>query len=446
MAENRTNYIIGSGVEGTGRNITVQNGSARIRNASRGGSSKNATSKQSERKARRESKRAGKIREPGIRVIDGRVDPIFFILVVVMLVYGLIMVFSASYIEGLTNYNDGYYFVKRQALAAVIGVIIMFFVSIFDYHILSNSKLVTFGFTVVFLLLCYTSLFGEENAGARRWIKITESLSFQTSEVMKPVLIVVTAFICVRIMEDPKRQHKGFLQKYFWLLVVLALVGVNMVLQRHISGLLIMCALWLCVVLLSGVPYKDIAVMLGIVVVGGLVVLLGYSILSGGGLDYISTRLESMSTTESGSIDDDNWQTMQSLIAMGSGGWFGLGFGESRQKYAWLPEAQNDFIISVIVEELGYVGGLVVVILFGLFIYRGFRIAKTAPDKFGSLITAGITFHIGLQAILNIGVACNAFPNTGVSLPFFSYGGSALMIQLVEMGVVLAVSRQCENI
>ncbi|MCD7822561.1 MAG: putative lipid II flippase FtsW [Oscillospiraceae bacterium] len=425
MAEKRTNYIIGSGVDGSSRTITVTKGTGR--------------------KAKKEAKKAKKIREPKLRLIDGSMDPVFFVIVIVMLVYGLIMVFSASYIEGLTYYDDGYRFVRTQGIAAIIGVVVMLFVSFFDYHILSNSNVIALGYLAMFVLLSYTSLFGTENAGARRWIEIG-SFSFQPSEAMKPVLIIFTAFLSVRLVENPKQVNKPFLKKYTPLLASLAAVCLNMVLQRHISGLLIMGTLWFCVVLLSGIPYRDVFKMFMIVAVGGIAVLLVYAATREGGLSYISDRLNSMDTIEEGVIDDDNWQTMQSLIAIGSGGWFGLGFGESRQKYLWLPEAQNDMIIAVIVEELGYIGGLVVVILFALFIYRGFRIARKAPDKFGMLITAGITFQIGLQAILNIGVACNAFPNTGVTLPFFSYGGSALMIQLVEMGVILGVSRQCENI
>ncbi|MCD7804270.1 MAG: putative lipid II flippase FtsW [Oscillospiraceae bacterium] len=425
MAEKRRNYIIGSGADGSSGAITVSQGSGK--------------------KARKEAKKAKKIKEPRLRLIDGSMDPVFFVIVVVMLVYGLIMVFSASYIEGLTYYDDGYRFVRTQGMAAIIGVIAMLFISFFDYHILFNSNVVILGYTAMLALLTYTSFFGTENAEARRWIEIG-SFSFQPSEAMKPVLIIFTSFLCVKLLENPKRQSMPFLARYLPLLGSLALVCLNMVLQRHISGLLIMGAIWLCVVLLSGIPYKDIAKMLGIIVVGGVTVLLLYSTMREGGLSYISDRLTSMSTIDDGVITDDNWQTMQSLIAIGSGGWFGLGFGESRQKYLWLPEAQNDMIISVIVEELGYVGGLAVIILFALFIYRGFRIARKAPDKFGTLITSGITFQIGLQAILNIGVACNAFPNTGVTLPFFSYGGSALMIQLMEMGVILGVSRQCENI
>ncbi|MCD7888386.1 MAG: putative lipid II flippase FtsW [Oscillospiraceae bacterium] len=425
MAEKRRNYIIGSGADGSSGAITVSQGSGK--------------------KARKEAKKAKKIKEPRLRLIDGSMDPVFFVIVVVMLVYGLIMVFSASYIEGLTYYDDGYRFVRTQGMAAIIGVIAMLFISFFDYHILFNSNVVILGYTAMLALLTYTSFFGTENAGARRWIEIG-SFSFQPSEAMKPVLIIFTSFLCVKLLENPKRQSMPFLARYLPLLGSLALVCLNMVLQRHISGLLIMGAIWLCVVLLSGIPYKDIAKMLGIIIVGGVAVLLLYSTMREGGLSYISDRLTSMTTIDEGVVTDDNWQTMQSLIAIGSGGWFGLGFGESRQKYLWLPEAQNDMIISVIVEELGYVGGLAVIILFALFIYRGFRIAKKAPDKFGTLITSGITFQIGLQAILNIGVACNAFPNTGVTLPFFSYGGSALMIQLMEMGVILGVSRQCENI
>ena len=226
----------------------------------------------------------------------------------------------------------------------------------------------------------------------------------------------------------------------------MAPVCAAMVLQRHISGLLIMCALFACVVVVSGMPWKDIFKLGAILAVFALVAAVVFSVSRGGGLSYIFDRIASMSSVEDGEINDDTWQTAQSLIAIGSGGWFGLGFGESRQKYFWLPESQNDFIISIIVEELGYLGGLTVLILFGLLVYRGFRIARKAPDKFGMLITTGLVFQMGFQALLNIGVACNAFPNTGVSLPFFSAGGTALVVQLAQMGVVLGVSRQCEDL
>ncbi len=390
---------------------------------------------------KKRDKKSGKARrvkviEPGFRLNNDPIDFVFLIIVVVLLIFGLAMVFSASYMEGMLNYNDPFKYIKTQGLAAVIGIIAMYIVSSIDYHIFYNTKIVTLGFFAVLGLLTYTTIFGNENAGARRWIEILGQ-SFQTSEAMKPVLVIFLAFMVVKNQNRLGKFFKGGLP----LILVIAPVCINMVFQRHISGLLIMLALTACVIVLSGMPWKNILIIGGVLLVGAGGAIVAYSLLKGGGLGYILTRFESMGTVDSGSIGDENWQLAQSLIAIGSGGWFGLGFGESRQKYLWLPESQNDFIISIIVEELGYIGGLVVIILFTLFVIRGFSIARRAPDKFGMLVAAGLTFQIGLQAILNIGVACDAFPNTGVALPFFSSGGTALVIQLVEMGVILSISR-----
>lgn len=386
-----------------------------------------------------------KKKEPGLRIYDGNLDMLFFAVVIVLLVYGIIMMFSASYIAGLSSSaHDGYMYVRTQGIAAVAGVIMMIFISFFDYHILMNSKIVLFGFLGGAALLTYTSFFGDAVARARRWITIGGSpegggLSIQPSELMKPILIVFLAYLI------SKNQNMTFGRKELWrYVVVFGVVCGNMVLQRHISGLLLMVAIGFMVLFIGGMPIKDIVKLGAVLAALGIAVAVLASVLGFIDLSYVLDRFTSMSTADSGEITDENWQTTQSLIAIGSGGWFGLGFGESRQKYLWLPESQNDFIISIIVEELGYLGGLVVVILFGLLIYRGFYIARKAPDKFGMLVSAGITFQIGIQALLNIGVACNAFPNTGISLPFFSSGGTALLIQLAEMGVILGISRQCE--
>lgn len=386
-----------------------------------------------------------KRREPGLRIYDGNIDMLFFSIVIVLLVYGIIMMFSASYIAGLNSKShDGYMYVRTQGIAAIAGIIAMVFISFWDYHILMNSKIAIFGFLGTLGLLTYTSFFGDEVAGARRWITLGGEagggLSVQPSEIMKAVLIVFLAYIVVVNEKNLQSFSKGVVP----LVMVLGAVCVNMVLQRHISGLLLMGAIGMAVLLVGGMPMKRFLQLLAIGAAGAAVAAVLYSLMKGGGLSYIADRFAGMSQAESGNITDESWQTSQSLIAIGSGGWFGLGFGESLQKYAWLPESQNDFILPIIVEELGFLGGFVVVLLFGMFIYRGFYIAKKAPDKFGMMVAAGITFQIGLQALLNIGVACNAFPNTGISLPFFSYGGTALLIQLAEMGVVLSISRQCE--
>ena len=388
-------------------------------------------------------KRRVKRKEPGLRIFDGPIDMVFFTIVIVLLAYGIIMMFSASYVAGLSlNEPDGYHYVRTQSIAAIMGIIMMIFISFWDYHILMNSKIVIFGFIVAFvmMLLCFApEPLGHSEAGAARWINIG-SQSFQPSELMKAVLIVFLSYVIVKNPHNIGSFNKGVIP----IIAILGVVCVVMVLQRHISGLLLMAVIGLCVIFVGGMPWKRFIQLCVILLALAIVAAFVYSSAKGGGLSYITDRFAGMSQAGEGELTDESWQTTQSLIAIGSGGWFGLGFGESRQKYAWLPESQNDFIFPIIVEELGYLGGLAVVFLFALFIYRGFYIAKKAPDKFGMLITTGITFQIGVQALLNIGVACNAFPNTGISLPFFSYGGTALLMQLAEMGVILAVSRQCE--
>ena len=413
---------------------------------SRGGQPSEGAAKAAESEAS-SGKKQKKIRtkEPKLRIYDGNLDMVFFAVVIVLLVYGIIMMFSASYIAGLASpSHDGYMYVRTQGIAAVIGVLIMVVISFFDYHFLMNSKIVLLSFIGGLALLTYTSFFGEAVAKARRWIRIGGSvegggMSFQPSELMKPILIVMLAFLISKA-KSPKLGKTDFWRYIF---IYVAVCG-NMVLQRHISGLILMATIGFVVMFIGGIPIKDLVRLALVLVALGAVGVVIISALGVIDLSYVFDRFTSMSTAESGEMTAENWQTAQSLIAIGSGGWFGLGFGESKQKYLWLPESQNDFIISIIVEELGYIGGLVVVILFGLLVYRGFYIAKKAPDKFGMLVAAGITFQIGLQAFLNIGVACNAFPNTGVSLPFFSSGGTALLIQLAEMGVILGISRQCE--
>lgn len=379
----------------------------------------------------------------GLRFYDGPIDMVFFTVVIVLLAYGIIMMFSASYVAGLSlNPPDGYRYVKTQGIAAIFGVFLMIFISFFDYHILMNRKLATFGFIVTLglMLLCFAPApLGHAEAGAHRWINIAGQ-SFQPSELMKAVLIVFLAGLICQNTDKLSSFGKGA----FPLLVILGIVCIVMVAQRHISGMLLMGVIGLCVIFVGGMPWKTFIQLCSVLMVLAVLAAILYSSAKGGGLNYIADRFSGMGQASEGEITDDSWQTAQSLIAIGSGGWFGLGFGESRQKYAWLPEPQNDFIFPIIVEELGYLGGLVVIILFGLLIYRGFYIAKKAKDKFGMLVVTGITFQIGVQALLNIGVACNAFPNTGVSLPFFSYGGTALLLQLAEMGIVLAVSRQSD--
>lgn len=369
------------------------------------------------------------------RLIGYEYDRPFLFIVVILLVFGTFMMFSASYIWGLTEYDNGYYYIQRQLVSIGLGLLAMFAVSFLDYHFFQSTKIAYLAFIVVFGLTFVTSFIGTSVAGARRWIVIGP-INFQPSELLKVAFIIIMAYLGA--LNYPK--FKKFSYSTLPFLMVMGLCCIVLVLQRHLSGVLIFGAIGVAMIFVSGVPLKHfISLVISAVVAVGL--FLAYKIVTGGGFGYISERIQSWQDPTS-DILGSTLQTYQSMLAIGSGGIFGLGFGESRQKHLWLPEAQNDFVFAIVCEELGLLGAVVVILLFALFVFRGFYIAANAPDRFGMLLAAGITIQIGIQAFLNIGVACNAIPNTGISLPFFSYGGTALLIQLAEMGILLSISRQ----
>ena len=217
-------------------------------------------------------------------------------------------------------------------------------------------------------------------------------------------------------------------------MIPLGLVCGLMYFEPHISGIVLMISIALVMMFVGGVKYRYYVGILVIAVLGVLAIIMF------GGIEYVEARLISWLDPFS-DMQGDTYQTAQSLLAIGSGGFTGLGLGNSRQKYLYLPEPQNDFIFSIVCEELGFIGAMAVIILFALFVVRGFIIASRAPDKFGSMLAVGLTAQIGIQAIVNIAVVTNTIPNTGISLPFFSYGGTALMMQLFQMGIVLNISR-----
>ena len=373
-----------------------------------------------------------------IRWIKADMDRPFLIIVFTLLILGIVMMFSASYAWGLYEYGDGYYYAKKQIVAAVIGIAIMYFVTHLDYHMYQNTKLAYLFFIFTWLLNLATAFKGREVAGARRWITI--GIEFQPSELLKVAIIIIFAYII-------SMNYSKFAKKWTYGIVpfaiVMALCAMVLVLQRHMSGVMIVGMIGLSLMFVGGVPRKNFWAFVGVCAGAGILFLLLKSITEGN-LGYISDRIQSWRDPSS-DIRGSTYQTWQSLLAIGSGGVFGLGFGESKQKFLYLSESQNDFVFSIICEELGLIGAIIVMLLFALFVFRGFYIAANSPDKFGMILSAGVTIQIGLQALLNIAVATNSFPNTGISLPFFSYGGTALMIQLIEMGMVLSVSRQSKT-
>ena len=368
------------------------------------------------------------------RSVSLGMDIPFLILILVLLGFGVLMMFSASYAWGLNDMGDGYYYAKKQLMFAGLGLVIMFIASMLDYHFFQNTAVCYLFFGIMYLLCMYAALFGSATADARRWIDL-KFVQFQPSELLKVAFIVIFAYIMA--VNFPKFDNWKFCVVPFT--VIMGITVIVLGLQRHLSAVLIFGIIGVSMMFVSGMPAKTFWKFIGVVAaLGGL---LFTCVIAMGKFSYIQQRIASWRNPEA-DIQNDTWQTYNSLVAIGSGGWFGLGFGESRQKFLYLPEAQNDFVFAIICEELGFVGALVVVVLFVIFVLRGFYIAANAKDRFGMLVAAGITIQIGLQAFLNIMVASNSFPNTGISLPFFSYGGTALIIQLAEMGMILSISRQ----
>lgn len=359
----------------------------------------------------------------------GSMDITFFVLVMVLLTFGLIMLFSASYAYAFYRYKgDSFHFIKRQALFAVVGVVGMLVISKIDYHLLRKFVFWVFGIAYALLIVV---LFMPPINNAHRWISL-KVVTFQPSEIMKFAIILLFAHLISINYKKMGTFAYGVLPFLFFL----GIVAVVMLLEPHLSGTVLIMAIGLIMMFVGGTKYRYFALALAMVVLGVIAIVMVK------GIDYVQVRL-------AGWLDpfhdtqDDTYQTVQSLLAIGSGGLWGLGLGQSRQKFLYLPEPANDFIFSVVCEELGFIGATIIILLFVMFVYRGFVIASKAPDKFGTMLVVGLTVQIGIQAMLNIAVVSNTIPNTGISLPFFSYGGTALLFQLFQMGIILNVSRQC---
>ncbi len=367
-------------------------------------------------------------------------DMSFLLLVFILLGFGLLMVFSASYANALYYEGDSLYFIKRQGFFAVIGIIVMLVTSRFDYKIYKKYAPFIYAFGILLLVLVFVPGISYARNGVHRWINFGFA-TFQPSEFAKFAIIIVFASIISANSDRMKKFKYGMLPFGIVLLPVFGLLA----LEPHLSGLILITLIAVIMMFVGGTNLKHFAVIGGIGVGLLIIMLLVMSAKSGEASflkGYQLSRIQNwLNPFENEDLQGEVWQTCQSLLAIGSGGFMGLGFGNSREKYLYLPEPQNDFIFAIVCEELGLIGALLVIILFGLLVYRGFAIANKAPNKFAAMVVIGITLQIGLQTLLNIAVVTNSIPNTGISLPFFSYGGTALVMQLFEMGVVLNISR-----
>lgn len=364
---------------------------------------------------------------------SGSMDFGMFVITITLLCIGLVMVASASSYHALIAYGDSNHLFIRQLVFAFAGLVGMIIVSRIDYKKYKKWSYLAFIFAAILLFLVITPL-GVTRNGAKRWLGIGETLQFQPSEIMKPVLVLA---IATYLSRNTKKISE--LKGYIVPMIMLLIVGLLMYFQKHMSGLLVLGVAAMSVIFASGIKLK-VKTILAIVLIVGL---------AGAAFIFADSfrlqRIFSFMNPEE-DIQDGNWQAAQSLYAIGSGGLLGRGLGQSREKYLWLPEAQNDFIFSILGEEFGFLGTFVVLVLFACFIFKGYKIAMTCKDFYGSLIAAGITSIFAVQIIINIAVVTCTMPVTGMPLPFFSYGGTSLFINLCSMGILLNISKNCNSV
>ncbi len=352
-------------------------------------------------------------------------DYSLFFIVIFLVCFGLVMIYSTTaYTSSIENNGDSYYYVFRQGLLALLGFVGAIVISRFDYHFF--AKFAFFAYIVMLIIQILTPFIGvgSESHGQSRWIAIGP-IQFQPSEVSKVALILFLAFVCSRTV---KSLHTfGGIIKVF----LLAAPMVFVVVLTNLSTAMILLGITFVIVFVASDRYKPFVAIIGLCIVGLVAGLLMFS--------YRMGRITAWLNVET---DDYAYQIRQSLYAIGSGGIFGKGLGQSIQKLDYLPEAHNDMIFGIICEELGLFGAVAIILLFVLLLWRCMIIANNAPDLFGALLVVGIMTQIGIQAFINIAVATNFIPNTGITLPFISYGGTSVAILVCEIGLVLGVSRQ----
>ena len=373
-----------------------------------------------------------------------QVDFVLIIIIIILLSFGIVMVLSASAPSALAETGDSYTYVTKQAIFAVGGLAIMWFVSKIDYRIYKKFYWLIYWCSVGVLLLVLIPGIGINAGGARRWINVGFS-QFQPSEITKIGMIIFYAGYLSEHKEDLRSFKKGFIYPLLWLMppVLIALF-----IQNHLSVGIVMSAITFVMMLMAGCRLLYFVITGLVVGGGGIAALMAYFSMAGDSAGDSNFRLGRILNYMDPWQDPtgQGWQTIQSLYAIGSGGLFGVGLGESKQKYLYVSEPQNDFIFSILAEELGFVGCVVVIVLFALFIWRGILIAMKAPDMFGSLLATGITTLVMVQVVINIGVVTNTIPNTGMSLPFFSAGGTALVMLLGMCGILLNISKSRSRI
>ncbi|MEE0676181.1 MAG: putative peptidoglycan glycosyltransferase FtsW [Ruminococcus sp.] len=388
----------------------------------------------SEQKIRQEKyfirpSRKKKAKKAGWFAIGMGIDFPFCIILMILLTIGTIMMFSASYAFSYYTQGNSYYYLWRQLIFIGLGIVGMIVMSFFNYNKLHKIAPIVLGiayFALVLVLILPSN-------GVKRWIPLG-MFNIQPSEIAKFAVILFFAHWA------SKYYNKMQLARYSVLpgVLVFGTIAALLFLEPHYSGIVIIAMLTVLMLYIGGMKAKYL--LIGGAAMVGVVLLLAIT----GGLSYAMSRMDGWGQALIYTDEDmwqTTWQTRNSLYAIGSGGLWGLGLGQSRQKYLYLPEPQNDFIFAIVVEELGLIGATMVLLIFALLVWRGITLSLRAKDKFGKLLGIGLTSQIGIQVVLNILVITDWLPNTGISLPFFSYGGSSLIMLLAQMGIILSISR-----
>ncbi len=359
----------------------------------------------------------------------GLLDLPFLILTFLLVIIGLIMLFSASYPRAYADTGKSAFFFARQGIFAAAGLVAMWLISRLNYQIWRSLSFPILAVSIFLLIL--VPIIGVEVNDAKRWLDLGFT-QFQPSEVAKIGVVLTFAALMSTWKDRMKDPRYGILP----FLPVLGIVAFLLYLEPHLSATLIIVFTGGIMMYLGGTEKKWL-LLLGLLGLG----LIGIYLATKG---YSSARIDSWLHPED-YPRTGGYQIIQSRYAIGSGGVTGLGLGKSRQKYLYLPEEHNDYIFSIVCEELGLIGAVLILVLFLLLILRGYWLSMHARDRFGALVIAGLVTLLGLQVFLNVGVVSNLLPSTGISLPFFSYGGTALMVNLAQMGIILSVSRQNTN-
>ena len=365
----------------------------------------------------------------------GSIDMWFLLWAMILLCFGIVMCYSAGVVDATENYDDPLHYLVRNIIISLVTI-----AATIPFVIFARPwfwRMASIGIYAAAVVLLIAVLFvGQMGGGAERWIAIGP-LTLQPSEVAKLAVVMILALYLEKHEKQVNSTQKfGGHFKHGFLMPMVFIGGLCALIigQPHISGVMIVGIIGVAVMFMGGTRLRWIFMLLAFIAVAFLILITVFS-------SYAQARLDIWLHIDEVDPLGEAWQTLQGLNAIGSGGFFGLGLGASRQKYGYVPEPQNDFIFTIICEELGFIGAFGLVFLFGLLIWRGIKIGQNAPDKFSALVVWGLTFKIALQVAMNIAVVTNMMPNTGISLPFFSAGGSALMLQIFEVGIILSISR-----